>query len=438
MVALTIPRSYQTPNFSADRLLPLLSGDEYKVLHYAMRQTFGFQRETARISLSQFEGGKQSQGGRILDAGTGLSRPTIIRALRTLHAIGAVQQIAPNNARNEGALYRVCVTDDCVDYAWLHERLDREHGAARQKMIKVRAKKGVVNTIYPPAEVVNPIDGGRSIPFTAPVNAIYTQNPVLNPDLNPAIPEESAATPAAIPAASVPEEVDLPQDSAHDQPPSPPTPPSPPGSEPPPAAPAWNVGDPVYYVYTSGVLHTVPAVVTGLTKQKVKIATHEQDRTHAVVWPANLKPRRRDGEPEAWEVEALQAPGKAAPKTQPQTALTKAMFEAIPDDIRPATCHYGKNDTAAQAVMSAGWSAAQVGLFTAWLYAENEWYRRGNDGTPVIISMHTVAQKIRACWAMVERWEARRKPAPAADQPAQPINPFDYSNQKYREKRDRR
>ena len=414
---------------AGDRLLPLLSGDEYKVLHYAMRQTFGFQRDAARISLSQFTDGKQSGDGRVLDAGTGLSKPTVIRVLATLHKIGAVQQIAPNNARNEGALYRVCITDECVDYAWLQERLDQTHGAARRKMIKVRAKKRAVNRIDTPAEVVNPIDGGRSIPFTAPVNAIYTQNPVLNQVSNPDIQEESAATNAAIPAAAAPQEVDLPQDSIQDSP-------VPPGSEPP---PTWNVGDAAYYVYTSGVVHTIPAVVVGLTKQKVKIATHgEKDRTSAVVWPANLKPRRRDGELEPWEAEALATPAAPATKTLPQTALSKAMFEAIPADIRPATCHYGKNDTAAQAVMAAGWTPEQVALFVTWLYAENEWYRRGNDGTPVIITMNAVAQKIRSCWPLVQRWDAKRKPAGEAEQPAKPINPFEYANQKYREKRDRR
>lgn len=622
MVALMIPNSYQTPNFSADRLLSLLTGDEYKVLHYAIRQTLGFQRDQARISISQFSSGKKSaDGSRVLDAGTGLSKPTVMAILKVLHRIGVVRQLAPNNIQNEGILYGVCITDECVDYAMLEQRLLTNRAAARQKMTPIRAKRAVngINHPAPAVEVVNAIDGGHSMPLNGAVNGIDTQNPVLNQDLNPdLIQEESAATSAAIPAAFVEEEEDLTQEydlPADDLTPSPDELPAPPGSGlsspsattvvnirdegvldalrrgdpeyvycgrangrygvkasiwqnthriekdtvterraaiqkfkddllsnddlmarlpelrgkrlvchchplpchgdvlaayadglgdstiPAPegyvtmyashsgktahfvavgatktvcgleASPyllkvpkigkayetcqtcqaaldkpiVWNIGDAAYYPQRIGMQATprqTPSVIVSLTAQRVKIAVLQPDGGTKVsmVTPGSLIARRRDGELEAWEAEALAAQSAVTTtETLPQTALTKAMYLAIPEDIRPASCHYGKNDAAAQAVMKAGWTAAQVGLFTEWLYAENKWYRAGNDGTPVIISMHTVDQKIKGCWPMVERWDAKRKPAGDGEQPAKPpINPFEYSNQKYREKRDRR
>ena len=56
-----------------------LSGSEQKVLDYILRHTWGFNKTSDEISLSQLEKGIKN-----FDKGTGLSRPTVIKALKGL------------------------------------------------------------------------------------------------------------------------------------------------------------------------------------------------------------------------------------------------------------------------------------------------------------------------------------------------------------------
>lgn len=79
----------RVPNLVVDFILPCLNGAEAACLMYVMRRTYGFasadgaRKVRDRISLSQFEHGIQS-GEYVLDIGTGLTKQTIIRALRAL------------------------------------------------------------------------------------------------------------------------------------------------------------------------------------------------------------------------------------------------------------------------------------------------------------------------------------------------------------------
>jgi len=65
-------------------LLPQLSGGELKVLLYICRRTFGFQKESDRISLAQIAHGITTKTGKVLDHGTGLCKRHVITALKTL------------------------------------------------------------------------------------------------------------------------------------------------------------------------------------------------------------------------------------------------------------------------------------------------------------------------------------------------------------------
>jgi len=56
-----------------------LSGSEQKVLDYILRHTWGFNKTSDEISFSQLEKGIKN-----FDKGTGLSRPTIIKAIKGL------------------------------------------------------------------------------------------------------------------------------------------------------------------------------------------------------------------------------------------------------------------------------------------------------------------------------------------------------------------
>jgi len=83
-------RGFQRPNYTQvpdelfDELLPTLSGAELKVLLYIIRRTFGFKRERDAISLSQMLTGISRTDGSVLDRGVGLSKPTLLAALRSL------------------------------------------------------------------------------------------------------------------------------------------------------------------------------------------------------------------------------------------------------------------------------------------------------------------------------------------------------------------
>ena len=83
-------RGFRSPNYTQvpdelfDELLAQLSGAELKVLLYIVRRTFGFKKDSDNISLSQMLRGITTKDGRRLDRGVGLSKPTLLKALRDL------------------------------------------------------------------------------------------------------------------------------------------------------------------------------------------------------------------------------------------------------------------------------------------------------------------------------------------------------------------
>jgi len=79
------PEYTQFPDELLDHVMPYLSGAEWKVLSYIIRKTFGWKKERDHISTSQLERGvRERASGKIIDRGTGLSRPTIRAAVRSL------------------------------------------------------------------------------------------------------------------------------------------------------------------------------------------------------------------------------------------------------------------------------------------------------------------------------------------------------------------
>lgn len=78
------PKYTQVPDQLFDELLAELLGTELKVLLYIMRRTFGFKRDSDAISLSQMLRGITTRKGIVLDRGAGLSKPTLLKALRSL------------------------------------------------------------------------------------------------------------------------------------------------------------------------------------------------------------------------------------------------------------------------------------------------------------------------------------------------------------------
>jgi hypothetical protein len=80
------PNTTPVPDELFDKLLPILSGAELKVLLYVIRRTFGFKKGSDRISKSQLEHGITKSDGSTLDGGTGLSRRAIRLAIDSLVA----------------------------------------------------------------------------------------------------------------------------------------------------------------------------------------------------------------------------------------------------------------------------------------------------------------------------------------------------------------
>jgi Bacteriophage replication protein O len=83
-------RGYHSPNYTMvpdqlfDEHLAFLSGAELKVLLYIIRRTFGFKKDADSISISQMLAGIEKRDGSHLDHGVGLSKPTLLQALRSL------------------------------------------------------------------------------------------------------------------------------------------------------------------------------------------------------------------------------------------------------------------------------------------------------------------------------------------------------------------
>ncbi len=78
------------PDILIDRVMPHLSGAEFKVLAYIVRRTFGFKKESDTISLDQICNGITRRDGSVLDEGTGLARKTAVAAIHGLESKGVI------------------------------------------------------------------------------------------------------------------------------------------------------------------------------------------------------------------------------------------------------------------------------------------------------------------------------------------------------------
>jgi predicted transcriptional regulator len=89
------------PDDIFDVLMPLCSGAEFKVLAYIVRRTFGFKKESDAISLKQMVEGIATRDGKVLDRGTGLSKPTVSAAVKGLVEKGIIE-VERNRSKEKG------------------------------------------------------------------------------------------------------------------------------------------------------------------------------------------------------------------------------------------------------------------------------------------------------------------------------------------------
>lgn len=172
-----VPNSFQTPNGYVDDIMPYLTGEEYKVLIYAVRRILGFQKRQDHISLSQFtDGTKSVKDGHTLDSGTGLSRETVKNCLDNLVKFGLMVKEAENDHRtNEGTLWSLQWNEDDVNWQALKEHLEKRSKVNADRIAKARSVRqaAVGGTDHPPSSGT---DGGG-------VSGTGTQNPGLETQL---------------------------------------------------------------------------------------------------------------------------------------------------------------------------------------------------------------------------------------------------------------
>ncbi len=88
------PNFTQFPNPYLDVAMAGLSGADFKVLAYITRRTFGFKRESDRISVAAICAGITTDGGRHLERGTGLGKSTVVGAINVLVARNFIREEA--------------------------------------------------------------------------------------------------------------------------------------------------------------------------------------------------------------------------------------------------------------------------------------------------------------------------------------------------------
>jgi Bacteriophage replication protein O len=171
-------RGFQGPNYTQvpdqlfDELLAILPGAELKVLLYIMRRTFGFKKDSDNIALSQMLTGITTRDGRQLDRGVGLSKPTLLKALRNLidgdYVIAIRRQSADRG--DESTNYRLHVTS--------------ENGPSR-------TGSGGSNADETP--VVKKLDHGGSRILTTPVGKEVDQGVVKKTDSQETVRQETVS-----------------------------------------------------------------------------------------------------------------------------------------------------------------------------------------------------------------------------------------------------
>lgn len=112
------PHYTQVPDDFFDVLMAELTPPEFKVCaYYIVRRTFGWKKEADTISLAQMVHGIRRRDGSHVDRGTGLSKPTVVAAIKGLLAKGVIVRelnSSPDKG-NEATTYALRLAGDMLD-----------------------------------------------------------------------------------------------------------------------------------------------------------------------------------------------------------------------------------------------------------------------------------------------------------------------------------
>lgn len=137
------PNTTQFPNALFDEAMAFLTSDEWKVLSYIVRRTYGFQKESDIISINQLLKGIVKKDGTVLDCGTGLSETRLYRAIKGLEEskilyrkkTGRYSVFSLNLIRGSSG------ETDMVDWVFLKDRKKKKLEKARMNTAKARMAK---------------------------------------------------------------------------------------------------------------------------------------------------------------------------------------------------------------------------------------------------------------------------------------------------------
>jgi hypothetical protein len=107
------PNFTQTPNELFDDVMADVSGNDWKVVSYISRHTFGYGKAFDNISLSQICSGLTTEDGRVLDRGTGLPLSSVKASLKNLLDQGIITRTRHQSHRygHEPTTYSIKMVD---------------------------------------------------------------------------------------------------------------------------------------------------------------------------------------------------------------------------------------------------------------------------------------------------------------------------------------
>jgi len=136
-----IPNSTQIPNDYVDKFLAFLTPEEWKVLTYAARRIFGFQKRQDRISLTQFSEGISRKDGERLDYGTGLTLHSTRKAVDGLVKAGLLVLLEPASMNHTPALYMLQLNPEGVRMDYLQRRREGKKAVNLARMNPARSAR---------------------------------------------------------------------------------------------------------------------------------------------------------------------------------------------------------------------------------------------------------------------------------------------------------
>lgn len=113
------PNATQFPDVLTDQIMPLVSGNEWKVIHYGVRYALGH-RSADTLTISQFAHGRQDQEGNWIDRGTGLAEAEVKECLAFLCEV--VHIFLREDRPRKPLGYRLNLDLSSINWALLEQR----------------------------------------------------------------------------------------------------------------------------------------------------------------------------------------------------------------------------------------------------------------------------------------------------------------------------